>query len=328
MTRGTNQKFKFYYTMKIMLEMTDEEHSITVPQIIKELEQYEITAERKSIYEDLHDMERFGIEVMKEQIGRQTFYHVSAREFELPEAKLLIDAIQSSKFITRTKSRELIQKIKGFVSKYQARQLQRQVFIANRVKTMNESVYYNVDEIHNAINQNKKISFEYFKWDVNKKLVPRHDGLPICVSPWALTWDDENYYLVAYDDFDKKIKHYRVDKMMHIEVINEMREGKELFKGFDMARYSRATFGMYGGEERTVRILTENSLCGVFIDRFGKDIIFSPVDDDHSEFFVKVNVSPQFFGWIFSLGTGVKLLSPDDVVADMKTAARKFLEMY
>ena len=327
MSRGTNQKFKFTYLMKIMLEKTDDEHSLTMPQIMEELEKYDVTAERKSIYTDFQDMtEKFGVEIIKEQIGRETYDHVGAREFELAEVKLLIDAIQSSKFITQTKSRELITKIKSFVSEHQAKQLQRQVYINDRVKTMNESVYYNVDDIHTAINQNKKIRFKYFKWDINKKLVPRHNGDWFIVSPWALTWDDENYYMVAFDDLDSKIKHYRVDKMMHISVEEEKRSGKEVFRNFDMAEYSKATFGMYQGQKAKVKIQFANYMCGVFIDRFGKDISFRPIDDEHSELHVDVNVSPQFFGWIFSLGKDVKVTGPSEVVEQMKVFAREFLE--
>lgn len=327
MSRGTNQKFKFTYLMKIMLEKTDDEHSLTMPQIMEELEKYDVTAERKSIYTDFQDMtEKFGVEIIKEQIGRETYYHVGAREFELAEVKLLIDAIQSSKFITQTKSRELITKIKSFVSEHQAKQLQRQVYINDRVKTMNESVYYNVDDIHTAINQNKKIRFKYFKWDINKKLVPRHNGDWFIVSPWALTWDDENYYMVAFDDWDSKIKHYRVDKMMYISIEEEKRSGKEVFRNFDMAEYSKATFGMYQGQKAKVKIQLANYMCGVFIDRFGKDISFRPIDDEHSELHVDVNVSPQFFGWIFSLGKDVKVTGPSEVVEQMKVFARGFLE--
>lgn len=327
MSRGTNQKFKFTYLMKIMLEKTDDEHSLTMPQIMEELEKYDVTAERKSIYTDFQDMtEKFGVEIIKEQIGRETYYHVGAREFELAEVKLLIDAIQSSKFITQTKSRELITKIKSFVSEHQAKQLQRQVYINDRVKTMNESVYYNVDDIHTAINQNKKIRFKYFKWDINTKLVPRHNGDWFIVSPWALTWDDENYYMVAFDDLDSKIKHYRVDKMMHISIEEEKRFGRDVFRNFDMAEYSKATFGMYQGQKAKVKIQFANYMCGVFIDRFGKDISFRPIDDEHSELHVDVNVSPQFFGWIFSLGKDVKVTGPSEVVERMKVLAREFLE--
>ena len=327
MSRGTNQKFKFTYLMKIMLAKTDDEHALTMPQIMEELEKYDVTAERKSIYADFQDMtDKFGVEIIKEQIGRETYYHVGAREFELAEVKLLIDAIQSSKFITQTKSRELITKIKSFVSEHQAKQLQRQVYINDRVKTMNESVYYNVDDIHTAINQNKKIRFKYYKWDINKKLVPRHNGDWFVVSPWALTWDDENYYMVAFDNLDHKIKHYRVDKMMHISIEEEMRDGKEAFKNFDMAEYSKATFGMYQGQKTKVKIRLANNMCGIFIDRFGKEISFRPIDDEHSELHVDVNVSPQFFGWIFSLGKDVKVVGPEEVVEELRAKTEEFLE--
>ena len=327
MSRGTNQKFKFTYLMKIMLAKTDDEHALTMSQIMDELEKYDVTAERKSIYADFQDMtDKFGVEIIKEQIGRETYYHVGAREFELAEVKLLIDAIQSSKFITQTKSLELITKIKSFVSEHQAKQLQRQVYINDRVKTMNESVYYNVDDIHTAINQNKKIRFKYYKWHINKKLVPRHNGDWFVVSPWALTWDDENYYMVAFDNLDHKIKHYRVDKMMRISIEEEKRDGKEAFKNFDMAEYSKATFGMYQGQKTKVKIRFANYMCGVFIDRFGKDISFRPIDDEHSELHVDVNISPQFFGWIFSLGKDVKVVGPEEVVEELRAKTKEFLK--
>jgi predicted DNA-binding transcriptional regulator YafY len=312
--------------MQIMLEKTDDDHSLTMPQIIKELERYDVTAERKSIYTDFADMsERFGIEIIKEQVGRETYYHVGSREFELAEVKLLVDAIQSSRFITRTKSRELIKKIKRFVSKYQAGKLQRQVFIDDRVKTMNESVFYNVDEVYTAINENRKIRFKYYKWDINKKLVPRRGGEWFVLSPWGLTWVDENYYMIAYDEWDGKIKSYRVDKMMRISITDEKRAGKKEFQGFDMTDVTKETFGMYGGPKKKVKLLFENSMCGVFLDRFGKDITFHPVDEDHSEFLVDINVSRQFFGWLFGLGTKVKLVGPDDVVEELKNYTAEYM---
>lgn len=329
MSKGTNQKLKLSYLAKIMLEKTDDEHCLTMPQIMAELERYGVTAERKSIYADFQDLtDKLGIEIIKEQIGRETFYHVGTREFELAEVKLLIDAIQSSKFITQTKSRELITKIKGFVSEYQAAQLQRQVFITDRVKNMNESAYYIVDDVYTAINENKKIRFQYCQWDIHKKMIPRHHGDWFVVSPWALTWDDENYYMVAYDDHDQKIKHYRVDKMMHISVEEGLREGKELFANFDMAAYSKTTFGMYSGQKTKVHIQFPNQMCGVFLDRFGKEISFRTVDEDHSFVAVNVAISPQFFGWIFSLGKDVKVTGPDEVVNEMREFGKNFMENY
>ena len=273
MSKSSNQKLKLSYLTKIMLAKTDEEHSLTMPQILQELEKYGVTAERKSIYADFNDMtDKLGIDIVKEQVGRETYYHVASREFELAEVKLLIDAIQSSKFITEKKSDVLIKKVKGLVSEYQASQLQRQVYVQGRIKTMNETIYYGVDDIHKAISENRKVRFKYYQWNIEKKLVPRHNGDWIVVSPWALTWDDENYYLVAYDASVEKCKHYRVDKMMKIEMMDESREGEEIFKNFDMAAYAKATFGMYQGNKEKVHIQFPNSMCGVFIDRFGKDM--------------------------------------------------------
>lgn len=329
MSRGTNQKFKFPYLMKIMQAKTDDEHSLTMPQIMEELEKYDVTAERKSIYADFSDMtEYFDVEIIKEQIGRETYYHVGSREFDLAEVKLLIDAIQSSKFITEKKSRELIKKMKSFVSEYQAKQLDRQVYVQGRAKTMNESIYYNVDELHRAIAENKKISFKYYRWNVEKKLEERNHGIVFTVSPWALTWDDENYYMVAFDNYDQKIKHYRVDKMKQIELLEDRRDGKEAFKGFDMAAYSKMNFGMYSGRKEKVRIEFNNYMVGVFIDRFGKDISIIPAGDNSSCIHVDVAVSPQFFAWILSLGDEVKVTGPDSVVEEMKEYVRGFLERY
>ena len=329
MSKSSNQKLKLSYLTKIMLSKTDEDHSLTMPQIMQELEKYGVTAERKSIYADFNDMtDKLGIDIVKEQIGRETYYHVASREFELAEVKLLIDAIQSSKFITEKKSDALIKKVKGLVSEYQANQLQRQVYVQGRIKTMNETIYYGVDDIHKAISENRKIRFKYYQWNIEKKLVPRHNGDWIVVSPWALTWDDENYYLVAYDTSAKKCKHYRVDKMMKIEMLDEPREGEEIFKNFDMAAYAKATFGMYQGNKEKVHIQFPNSMCGVFIDRFGKDISFRPVNEEYSECAVDVNVSPQFFGWIFSLGKNVKVTRSASVVEQMRKAAEEFAENY
>ena len=329
MARGENQKLKLAYLTRIMLEKTDEEHGLTLAQIIAELEARGVTAERKSLYNDFADLtDKLGIEIIKEQSGRDVLYHVASREFELAEVKLLIDAIQSSKFITEKKSRDLIKKMKSFVSEHQASQLSRQVYVQGRAKTMNESIYYNVDDLHKAIGENKKISFKYYRWNVQKKLEERNHGIVFTVSPWALTWDDENYYLVAFDDYDQKIKHYRVDKMKQIELLDEKRAGKEEFKGFDMAAYSKMNFGMYNGRKETVKFEFNNYMVGVFLDRFGKDISIREIDEKNSETRVEVAISPQFFAWVMSLGDEVKLTGPDAVVEEMKEYVQDFLNRY
>ena len=226
--------------------------------------------------------------------------------------------IYRSKFITVKKSHELIRKLESFASRYEASKLQRQVVVTGRIKTMNECIYYNVDAIHSAIANNRMIQFQYFQWNTKKKMEMRHNGQFYKISPWALTWDDENYYLVGYDAQAEKIKHYRVDKMRKLSIMEEKREGRENFKQFNLASYAKKNFGMFGGEEVNVRMQFSNVLVGVVIDRFGKDIIISPADEEHFIVNVNVAISSQFFGWVFALGTGVKILAPENVVERMK----------
>lgn len=328
MPKGTKQKFKLYRLAQIMLEQTDDEHYITMPEIIRELAKYEITADRKSIYQDLRDLEILGIEVEGESVGKGYRYHVISRPFVLPELKLLVDAIQSSKFITERKTNALIRKLEKQVSKYEAGSLQRQVYVSGRIKTMNESIYYTVDTIHNAISENKKIRFQYYQWNVKKEMELRRDGAYYHISPWGLSWDNENYYLVGYDSEAGEIRHYRVDKMLRIRMTEESREGKEYFQKLDMADYAKKSFGMFGGKEQDVKLLVENSLAGVIIDRFGKSVMIVPEDEEHFTVHVTVMVSRQFLGWVFSLGEKVKIIGPDQVAEQMKIEGRRLLRQY
>lgn len=328
MPKGMNQKFKLYRLAEIMLEMTDEEHYITMPEILTALEQYEIHADRKTIYNDLRDLEVLGIEVEGEAVGKGYHYHVVNRPFELPELKLLVDAIQSSKFITERKTNTLIKKLEKLLSKYEAMQLQRQVFVTGRIKTMNESIYYTVDAIHNAISENRKIYFHYFQWNVKKEMELRRGGEYYHISPWGLSWDDENYYLIGYDSETEQIKHYRVDKMLHIQMSEEKREGKEHFKKLDLAEYAKKSFGMFRGEEYQVKLRVENHLAGVIIDRFGKDVMMIPVDEEHFTVNVNVHVSKQFLAWVISIGEGVEILSPEEVVQNMRREIERLNRQY
>ena len=328
MPKGSNQKFKLYRLAQIMLERTDEEHYISMPEIMEALSEYDVTADRKSIYNDLRDLNVFGIEVEGEPIGNRYHYHVTNRSFELPELKLLVDAIQSSKFITEKKSYALIKKLETLASKYDAQKLQRQVYVSGRIKTMNESIYYTVDAIHNAISENKKIKFQYFQWNAKKEMELRHNGAWYHISPWGLSWDDENYYLVGYDTDAGMIKHYRVDKMLHIKISDESREGKEHFKKLDMADYAKKSFGMFGGKEQTVKLSVHNKLAGVIIDRFGKDVMMIPADEEHFNVNVDVRVSRQFLGWVFSLGSDIQIVGPDDVVEQMRKEIARSVEQY
>ena len=299
-----------------------------MPEILSALEAYGVTADRKSIYNDLRDLEVLGIEVEGEPVGGRYHYHVLNRPFELPELKLLVDAIQSSKFITERKTNALIKKLERLVSQYDAVKLQRQVYVSGRIKTMNESIYYTVDAIHNAISENRKIRFQYYQWNVKKEMELRHGGAFYHISPWGLSWDDENYYLVGYDSEADTLKHYRVDKMLHIQMSDEKREGQEHFERLNMADYAKKSFGMFGGKEQKVKLLVKNELAGVMIDRFGKDIMMIPKDEKHFTVNVDVRVSNQFLGWVFSLGNGVKIISPDEVVEQMKREVERLREQY
>ena len=195
MAKSSNQKLKLMYLMKILLEYTDETHSLTMEEIKTKLKLYDISAERKSLYNDIESLRLYGLDIIGTKEDRTYSYHIGNRQFELAELKLLVDSVQSAKFITEKKSNDLIKKIEAFASRYEAIQLQRQVFVAGRVKTMNESIYYNVDRIHSAIADNFQITFQYFQWNVDKKMELRHNGIWYKVSPWSLSWDDENYYL-------------------------------------------------------------------------------------------------------------------------------------
>ena len=236
--------------------------------------------------------------------------------------------MQSAKFITAKKSNELIKKIEGLASKYEASQLQRQVYTMERIKTSNESIFYNVDNIHQAIASNVQIRFQYFNWDENKKQVLRKDGAFYQVSPWALSWDDENYYLIAFDSAEDKIKHFRVDKMLRIELLSDRREGKLSFQRFDMGAYAKKMFGMFSGEEETVKILCRNELAGVMIDRFGKDVMLVKVDAEHFYVNVKVAVSRQFLAWVIALGDGAKIIGPESVVLEVKKEIERLVGQY
>jgi len=316
MAKQANQKLKMICLMRILEQETDEDHSLTLAQIIEALNGYGINVERKSLYSDLELLRTSGMDIVASKEGYTTVYRLASRQFEQPEIRLLVDAVQSSKFITKRKTEELIHKMETLVSKYGARNLSRQVFVSNRIKSMNESIYYNVDRIQEALLDNRMISFRYSEWTITKELSFRRNGELYWISPWALTWDDENYYMIGYDGDADKVKHYRVDKMSSINVLELPRSGAERFADFDLAGFGRRTFGMFGGEDEFVTLRFENRLIGVAIDRFGRDIPIIRKDEGHFETKVHVTVSGPFYGWIFGLGEGVEILGPQKVKED------------
>ena len=309
-----DDKLKILYLMKMLLDETDREHPMNAAEIAEKMNRrYNYTTyNRKTIYADIERLKTFGLSIAQTK-GASFGYFVKDRVFDLAELKLMVDAVQSSKFITKRKSVELIRKLETLTSEHNARFLKREVYIRNRIKSSNDSIYVNVDTIHTAINDNLQIQFQYCEWSVGKTLVPRKSGEVYIISPWALTWDDENYYMVGYDAVAGMIKHYRVDKMKKTRLTDKTRQGREWFMNFDLAAFARKTFGMFGGEEKELTLECEDHLVGVVIDRFGQDIIIIPSDDGHFRTNVTVAVSPHLFGWLAAVGTGIQIVWPNDV---------------
>ena len=318
-----SKKAKLIYLMRILLTETDEAHPIKMEDILSKLEDEGIYVERKTIYDDIKTLQDFGIDIVLDK--KKSFgYYVANRDFELPELKLLADAVQSSKFITKNKTQQLIGKLEGLVSKHDAGKLRRQFHIQNRIKNMNESIYYNVDSLHEAISEGKKVSFKYFYYNIYKKHVfPRDDGEYI-VSPAALSWSEENYYLIGILDGKEGLRHFRVDRMKSVKILDELRDPG--VKDFKLTEYTKKIFGMFGGEELNVKLRMHNRLAHTVIDRFGKDIILVPDGENH--FIMNVNVfnSTVFRAWLFQLEDKCEVISPQSFKDDLKKQAKDFLK--
>lgn len=316
MARTSGQKLKLLILKDYLLKNTDENHAVTVKDILTYLESCGISAERKSIYDDMESLRTYGLDICAERRDHSTWYNVVSRPFEISELKLLVDAVQGSRFITEKKSAELTKKLEALCSRYEGYELERQLTVVNRIKSMNESIYYNVDKIHNAIKNNCQISFLYFYYNAKKEKVYKRDGELYTVSPFALNWDDENYYLVGYDERYDQIRHYRVDKMAKLtELDGKARKGAEKFKETDVGNYSRKVFSMFGGVSQKVRLEFAEKLASVVIDRFGKDIYILESKDKpgYFNFETEIVVSPQFYGWLFSFGKDAKIIYPQSV---------------
>ena len=324
MPKGENQKLKLLILRDILLE-TDAEHPITMDEILSRLRASGVDAERKSVYSDIEALRAYGMDIELQKLGRAASYHIGMREFEAAELKLLVDSVQAAKFLSEKKSLNLIKKLASLSSRHEAALLNRQLYVLNRDKSQNETIYYAVDAIHAAIARDQQIRFRYWQYNVEKKQEYRHNGKSYRVSPFALIWDNEYYYLLAYDPESDILKHYRVDKMSYIAVLDTPRVGKEAFTKINMAAYTNRTFSMYAGKEETVTLRCENSMIGVIIDRFGRSVSVTRTDNEHFIVRVPVAVSPQFFGWISSLEGKVTPTAPEDICAAYKAHLEKVL---
>lgn len=314
MAKRGNQKRKLVVLARYLLRNSDEEHPVTLGQLQEELKRWDVSAERKSIYDDMEQLRQLGLDVQTRR-GVGGGWFVGQRNFELAELKLLVDAVQSSRFLTQKKSSALIGKLESLASVHQARQLQRQVYVDRRIKTMNESIFYNVDRLHGAIGANRVISFHYFEVNMNKERVFRRGGAEYRVTPYGLIWDNENYYLAGWDHDREEVRHYRVDKMTDITLTPERGRDRG---SWDLEGYTRRHFGMYAGRPCQLRLRCAAALAGVFLDRFGQDIMLVPQDEGHFTVTLDLVVSPPFWGWLFGLGAQVEVLSPTWAVEEFR----------
>ena len=327
MARQANQKLKMLYLLEILRRETDEEHPLSLKQIIDLLAQKGISAERKSLYDDIEQLRLLGEDVVAVR-DTTVRYYIGERTLDMPQLRLLVDAVQSSKFITRKKSEELIRRLESLTSRHLAGQLQREVLVSGRIKTMNESIFYNVDSLQSAIAAGKQVTFQYFDWGMDKKQHLRHDGAIYTLSPWAMVWDDENYYLVAYHSEKGTLRHYRVDRMLHIHITDQPREGADAFAAQDMAVYGRKTFGMFGGDEQWVTLRCRKKMAGIILDQFGTDVPFLSDGDEHFTARVPVVVSPPFFAWLSGFGQDIRLIAPSSVAEEYVAYLQDILHGY
>lgn len=297
-----SKKLALIYLQELFLQKTDETHYVRMPEILNFLKERDIFIDRRTVYTYLKLLDYTGFDIVGVKEKGSFKYHHPYRIFDTNELKILIDSIAASKFLTEKKSKELINKVKSLGSIYNSSVLNRGVVLTRRIKTMNETVLKNLDSIYSAIADNSQITFQYMRWNPQRRLEYQKGGSLYLVSPYAVSLSDDNYYLIAYDANADLLKHYRIDKMKSINLTNEVREGSNLFKSFNLVDYTIKTFGMFGGKEESLSIECSNALVGVFIDRFGETARFRPSleNPDCSVVRVSVNVSPQFFGWILA----------------------------
>ena len=296
MAKSANQKRKLLVLYRLLLARTDEDHPVTVREMQDELARWDIAAERKSIYDDMEELRQLGVDVQCRK-GRASGWFIGQRDF----------------------------KLESLASVHQARKLQRQVYVDRRIKTMNESIFYNVDKLHTAIAADRAVAFRYFEYNMKKEKVYRREGKRYCVSPCGLIWDNENYYLAAWDEGNQEVRHYRVDKMSDITITGMARHVPQ---DWDPEGYARRHFGMFSGRQGRVRLRCAAALAGVVLDRFGQDVMLVPDGADHFTVTLDVVVSPPFWGWLFGLGDGVQVLSPDWAVEQFRQRLEQVAARY
>lgn len=325
MPNSEKQKMKLLYIAQYINEYSDENHVVTTNELVNMLEKHDIPAERKSIYTDVSILKEFGMDIAISR-GRNGGFTLLSRPFQLAELKLLVDAVQSSRFITSKKSFSLIEKLGSLTSAHERQELNRNVFITNRIKSDNESIYYSTDIIYNAIAQNRKIEFLYFNYGADKKRHYHNGKKPLKVSPFGLQFDSDRYYMIAFDTLAGIIKHYRVDKMCNVEIIDEERDGEEHFCNFDIARYTNATVKMFAGTPENVMLEFEEEYAGVIIDKFGMNLKFIPTSESRYSVMINAALTPTLYSWIFTFGGKVTILAPEKAINEYKLQLEESLK--
>ena len=325
MPKSDNQKLKIFYILDYLQQYSHQDHPVRASELIQMLDrQHNISCDRKTVYSDIAALQDYGVDIVSIP-GKNGGYYIASRNFELPELKLLIDAVQSSRFLTEKKSRELIEKLCNQCSVHDARLMRRDVLVSGRVKSMNETIYYNVDAIQEAIGQNRQITFRYFDWDLNGKRNYREKQY--VASPYGLCQDNENCYLLAHSP-RHGVTSYRVDRMQDIQMSSEIRTPCPELTGRNLTEYANRLFQMFYGETSTVKMRFHRSLTNVVIDRFGRDTMLIPDGEEHFVFTVNVAVSPVFLSWVISFGSKAKILHPKSVIDSCTALCREVLEQY
>jgi len=327
MPRYSTQKLKPLYLARILLEHTDENNVMSTTDLVNALKAYDIPVERKSIYDDIDALRHYGLDIELKR-GKNSGYYIASRDFELPELKLLVDAVQSSNLITGKKSSILIKKLSKLTSEAQSKQLNRQVHIQGRPKALNETVYYTIDSIHDAINNGKKISFNYFNYSITKKRVYKRPGKSYIRTPVAMCWNEDNYYLITFaPQFINPYATYRVDRMTEVVVLDEKAD-KCNKKEFSLTEYIKQNFGMFTGEIVKAKIAFNESLVNVVLDQFGSDTHLMPYDENN--FIINANVSATsvFFGWMFQFGNMAEILEPESLRESMRNMLKTGSKIY
>jgi len=325
MPKSDNQKLKIFYILDYLQRNSHQDHPVRAAELLSMLErQHNIICDRKTVYSDIAALQDYGVDIVSIP-GKNGGYYIASRNFELPELKLLIDAVQSSRYLTAKKSRELIEKLCNQCSVHDAQLMRRDVLVSGRVKSMNETIYYNVDSIQEAIAQNKQITFRYFDWGLDGKRKYREKGY--VASPYGLCQDNENCYLLAHSP-RHGVTSYRVDRMTDIQVTADPRTPCPELTGKALTEHANRLFQMYAGDAANVKLRFHRSLTNVVIDRFGRDTMLIPDGEDHFNFTVKVAISPMFLSWVIGFGAKAKILYPQSVVDACKALCMEAMSQY